>query len=516
MSGRAGRSTAGFLREGASAERRRLIEMMQRVPQASPRAFGEPCWRFMEAVLLGMRDRPTERERKVLLDWLVLVGLHLGCEKCSQHFTARARDPGAWEATASRGQILLWLVNVQRDVQRSMGRQAPPYCSYYRAMATMGAGLGDTEGNGKRRERQSQPTFESSVGAARQELLQESASARASGDAQRAAFLGRAARTEPEPPGGGNGDEACALLASRVLSKLNVPFRGQWGPYGWAFIAYMLLAAPDGELTPQERNSFGDLLLRTAQLLPCSACASHATPMFKTAGCDGPGTRGAYLLWLVERHNEVNKRLGNPVLTAAAAFDYFTQLAAGTSDVNRASRIKDTPETEATCARQVVKALPGSATAAAAAAAEAAGGEPSEGGEREGAGAAKKKAMRCDEARRGRWMARLREHNVPMSQTAEHHLRRQQGRSRGLPAWAVALIALASVLLVGSATVGAVLLAVRAQRRGQHGKAPASVAASPRRAGEATVSATTSPTLLTGAAAPGAAAAAATPTAATS
>ena len=473
-----------------------MIQMMQDIPQASPSAFGEPCWRFMEAVLLGMRDRPTERERRVLLDWLVLVGLHLGCEKCSKHFTDRARHPNAWEATASRGQILLWLVNVQRDVQRSMGRQAPPYCSYYRAMASMGAGLGDKEGNGKRRQLQSQPTFESSVDAARQELLQESETARASGEAHRAAVLERAASTQPEPPGGGNGDEACALLVSRILSKLNVPFRGQWGPYGWAFIAYMLLAAPDGELTPQERNSFGDLLLRTAQLLPCSACASHATPMFKAAGCDGPGTRGAYLLWLTERHNEVNARLGNPVLTAAAASDYFKRLAAGTSDVNRASRVRDTPETEATCAREVLKAPP-SAVAAVSATPSGPDGQ---------GGGGKKKAAHCDEARHARWVERLRANQVPLGAHVSQHRKEPDAgppaTGRGLPAWAVALIVIASLLLLGSATAGAILLAVRAQRRKGRGTVSSTSAeALPRAASKPTVADTTPlPTSVAGAA----------------
>lgn len=49
--------------------------------------------------------------------------------------------------------------------------------------------------------------------------------------------------------------------------------------------------------------------------LPCGDCKSHWLEMLKRT----PPDRSRYFAWSVDRHNEVNARIGKPILTEAAA-----------------------------------------------------------------------------------------------------------------------------------------------------------------------------------------------------
>jgi hypothetical protein len=92
------------------------------------------------------------------------------------------------------------------------------------------------------------------------------------------------------------------------------------GPALWAGLHLMALLV-DKPGTAHQKHARRDLLpyLRTgfAESLPCGACRQDWLRML----ADTPPDFGKFFEWTVNRHNEVNLRLGKPVISVKQARD---------------------------------------------------------------------------------------------------------------------------------------------------------------------------------------------------
>lgn len=85
----------------------------------------------------------------------------------------------------------------------------------------------------------------------------------------------------------------------------------QLGRATWAFLHTTAAYYPE-RANPTQARHMHSLLSALPTLYPCSHCASHLGECMKKNPPDVTG-RAALSLWLCERHNEVNERLGKPV-----------------------------------------------------------------------------------------------------------------------------------------------------------------------------------------------------------
>lgn len=87
-----------------------------------------------------------------------------------------------------------------------------------------------------------------------------------------------------------------------------------WGPAAWKFMHTVTFNFPDRptELDKRKTVYFFQAL---ANVLPCEVCQGHfRKELEKNPIAAHLGSRDALSRWLVDLHNEVNKRLGKPTL----------------------------------------------------------------------------------------------------------------------------------------------------------------------------------------------------------
>jgi hypothetical protein len=81
-----------------------------------------------------------------------------------------------------------------------------------------------------------------------------------------------------------------------------------WGPPMWISLHSITLNYPEKPTTCQE-NMIREFFWNVQFVLPCEMCRNHYAEMIRT---HPPITkdRRSLVYWLIDRHNEVNKRLG--------------------------------------------------------------------------------------------------------------------------------------------------------------------------------------------------------------
>ncbi len=84
-----------------------------------------------------------------------------------------------------------------------------------------------------------------------------------------------------------------------------------WGPPGWDFMHAATFAYPEMAPSNADKESMHRFLTTVGEVLPCGTCRPHWKEMMN---CHPPDLRdrAALTKWLVDRHNDVNKRLGKP------------------------------------------------------------------------------------------------------------------------------------------------------------------------------------------------------------
>ena len=93
--------------------------------------------------------------------------------------------------------------------------------------------------------------------------------------------------------------------------------KSEWGPRLWRFLHALSFAFPE-KPTPEQVDAFHKLLDALKVLIPCPECRNHYCEYL--GGSPAPTNCGQNLReWLVNFHNDVNVRLGKPVVSLAEA-----------------------------------------------------------------------------------------------------------------------------------------------------------------------------------------------------
>ena len=96
-----------------------------------------------------------------------------------------------------------------------------------------------------------------------------------------------------------------------------------WGPNAWSFLHTLAYAYPVHP-TLKQQQAMQKLLTSLTDLLPCSECRQHWAYLLSRHPMPLGHTTQALPAWLVDRHNDVNKRLGKKLFTHEMALRLHT------------------------------------------------------------------------------------------------------------------------------------------------------------------------------------------------
>ena len=93
----------------------------------------------------------------------------------------------------------------------------------------------------------------------------------------------------------------------------------QWGPAGWIFLHSIGFSYPEATPTMEEKESMYKFLVHTGEVLPCRRCRRHYAAFVRThlsdPYCAVLADRESLSRFLVDLHNDVNRRLGRPEMS---------------------------------------------------------------------------------------------------------------------------------------------------------------------------------------------------------
>jgi len=99
--------------------------------------------------------------------------------------------------------------------------------------------------------------------------------------------------------------------------------KSEWGPKLWSFLHACSFAFPE-KPSDDQKKAFEDLLNALKVLVPCPECRDHYCEYI--AGSPAPLECGDDLkAWLVEFHNNVNKRVGKQEFSYADALKTYSE-----------------------------------------------------------------------------------------------------------------------------------------------------------------------------------------------
>lgn len=89
-----------------------------------------------------------------------------------------------------------------------------------------------------------------------------------------------------------------------------------WGPACWETMHAITYVYPEHLPTRDDRESMIRFFYAMGDVLPCFKCRYHFKKMLQNNPIqDNLNSREALTHWLIDRHNEVNERLGKPVVS---------------------------------------------------------------------------------------------------------------------------------------------------------------------------------------------------------
>lgn len=107
-----------------------------------------------------------------------------------------------------------------------------------------------------------------------------------------------------------------------MQSNVPIPDPRYWGPQFWFTMHTVAFFYPD---TPNqtEMAHARDFYSSLQSLLPCPGCAAHYSRMLERYPIDRSlESRETLIAWVNKIHNEVNRRLGKPIVTLS---EYMTE-----------------------------------------------------------------------------------------------------------------------------------------------------------------------------------------------
>ena len=103
-------------------------------------------------------------------------------------------------------------------------------------------------------------------------------------------------------------------------SQVPLPDPRYWGSKFW-FTMHTIAYFYPSEPTPEQMAHASNFYSSLASLLPCPGCAAHYARLLQQHPVDGAVTSRSNLIeWVNRIHNEVNRRLGKPIVTLEEYF----------------------------------------------------------------------------------------------------------------------------------------------------------------------------------------------------
>lgn len=100
-----------------------------------------------------------------------------------------------------------------------------------------------------------------------------------------------------------------------------------WGPIFWAMMHILSMAYPE-DPTYSEKRSAKELFNALVHLLPCPVCRSHYKETLQKIPVETwLDNRTSLVEWVWMVHNDVNERLGKPVISQAEFVRRYTEMA---------------------------------------------------------------------------------------------------------------------------------------------------------------------------------------------
>ena len=88
-----------------------------------------------------------------------------------------------------------------------------------------------------------------------------------------------------------------------------------WGPDAWHFLHCVTLTAPE-KFTPDDKKLYKNFFKSLGDVLPCKICRKHYKQWWSNETfMHNIHSREDMVRWLIDFHNQVNKRLDKPVLS---------------------------------------------------------------------------------------------------------------------------------------------------------------------------------------------------------
>jgi hypothetical protein len=96
-----------------------------------------------------------------------------------------------------------------------------------------------------------------------------------------------------------------------------------WGSSAWTFLHAISFAYPE-DPSPEHKEAALNMFSSLQLLLPCGECCSHYCSTFQRSELSSHlHSREAFSKWLVEFHNQVNRRLKKPEYSYEKAKQIF-------------------------------------------------------------------------------------------------------------------------------------------------------------------------------------------------
>lgn len=120
---------------------------------------------------------------------------------------------------------------------------------------------------------------------------------------------------------GKNKEHAAAIVAGSVVDSIDVD---EWGPAYWHILhclAHRIGGLDDPVNCTDQARALEYLVGHLGEVLPCEECQGHAREYFRAnrlmiVGLQGSTLRNTAELWLLNFHNAVRTRNGQPIMIA--------------------------------------------------------------------------------------------------------------------------------------------------------------------------------------------------------
>lgn len=97
-----------------------------------------------------------------------------------------------------------------------------------------------------------------------------------------------------------------------------------WGPHAWIFLHYITLGYPDCP-DKQSKEAYKNFFINIKDILPCDTCKKHYSENIEKYPLTDKimDSKERLFKWLVDLHNEVNKKNGKKEMTYKDALERF-------------------------------------------------------------------------------------------------------------------------------------------------------------------------------------------------